>query len=143
MKIKQLHKDAILPQYATNGANAFDIYTYKNIEWKRCDGYWTAVIPTGWAFELPPEHGLFILSRSGHGFKFNTHLVNCVGLLDYDYRGELLVKLISFGKQHPNIQKGSAVAQCVVLKTPRIEFDVVDELSETQRGDKGFGSTGI
>ena len=143
MKIKKLHEKAILPHYATDGASAFDVFAYEDVEWVLGDEFWEAVIPTGWAFEIPHEHGLFIFSRSGHGFKHNTTLSNSVGLLDYDYRGELKVKLICFSNTPPAIKAGTAVAQCVLMQTPRSYFCVVDELTDTMRGKNGFGSTGL
>ena len=104
-------------------------------------GYYVATVPTGWAFEIPHECRLFILSRSGHGFKNNTTLANSVGLLDYDYRGQLMVKLICFDNTPPEILEGQAVAQCALIHTPRCYFMESDNLSITDRGDNGFGST--
>ena len=142
MKIKRLHEKAILPRYATDGASAFDVFAYKDVEWTlKEDTTWEALIPTGWAFEIPHETGLFILSRSGHGFKHNTTLANSVGLLDYDYRGELMVKLICFSVNPPEIKAGKAVVQCALIETPKCYFMVSDELSETERNENGFGST--
>lgn len=141
MKIKRLHKDAILPHYATDGASAFDVFAYEDVKFEYIGSQWEAVIKTGWAFEIPHEHGLFILSRSGHGFKHNTTLANSIGLLDYDYRGELMVKLICFSNTPPKIKAGQAIAQCVLMPTPRVYFCEVDELEDTQRGASGFGST--
>lgn len=142
MKIKRLHEKAILPRYSTDGASAFDLFAYENVEWSFSEhGYFDAIIKTGWSFEIPHETGLFILSRSGHGFNYNTTLANSVGLLDYDYRGQAMVKLICFDSYPPEIKKGQAVAQCVLMNTPRCYFMEVDELSETERGNKGFGST--
>ena len=141
MKLKKLHEKAILPHYSSEGASAFDVFCYEQPRWQIEDGYFTALIHTGWAFEIPHEHGLFILSRSGHGFNNNTTLSNSVGLLDFDYRGELMVKLICFDMEIPIIRVGQAVAQCVLLNTPRCYFMEVDELSDTERGEKGFGST--
>ena len=142
MKIKRLHEDALLPRYATDGASAFDVFAYERVIWGlHPQRYYVATVPTGWAFEIPHEHGLFILSRSGHGFKHNTTLANSIGLLDYDYRGQLMVKLICFDAEPPKITKGQAVAQCVLLNTPRCYFMEADELSDTERGERGFGST--
>jgi len=142
MKIKKLHDKAILPHYATDGASAFDLFCYEEIDWRwTCDRYWSAIIPTGWAFEIPKEHGMFILSRSGYGFKNDTTLANSVGLLDFDYRGECIVKLICFDDIYPKIRVGQAIAQVAILHTPRQYFEVVDELSNTNRGSNGFGST--
>lgn len=142
MKIKRLHKDAILPRYATDGASAFDMFAYERVIWGlHPQGYYVATVPTGWAFEIPHECGLFILSRSGHGFKNNTTLANSVGLLDYDYRGQLMVKLICFDNTPPEILEGQAIAQCALIHTPRCYFMESDDLSITDRGDNGFGST--
>ena len=141
MKIKRLHEKAILPTYATEGASAFDIFAYEDVEWTINGTTWEAIVKTGWAFEIPHECGLFILSRSGHGFKHNTTLANSVGLVDYDYRGEVMVKLICFNSKPPEIKAGQAVAQCALINTPRCYFMVSDELSKTERGEKGFGSS--
>jgi len=142
IKIKKLHDKAILPHYATDGASAFDLFCYEEPKWQwNCDKYWVAIVHTGWAFEIPKEHGMFILSRSGHGFKNNTTLANSVGLLDFDYRGEAMVKLICFDRMHPHIKKGQAIAQVAILHTPRQYFEVVNGLSNTSRGANGFGST--
>ena len=142
MKIKRLHNDAILPRYSSEGASAFDVFAFKEVNWhKNSNGLWFTVIETGWAFEIPHEHGLFILSRSGHGFKNDTTLANSIGLLDYDYRGQLMVKLICFEKELPEIEVGKAVAQCVLLPTPKCYFMITDDLTETERNTSGFGST--
>ena len=141
MKIKKLHEKAIPPHYATDGASAFDLYCYNDVEWSCRGGVWEATVPTGWAFEIPHECGLFILSRSGHGFKNNTTLANSVGLLDYDYRGQLMVKLICFDNTPPEILEGQAIAQCALIHTPRCYFMESDDLSITDRGENGFGSS--
>jgi len=142
MKIKRLHEKAILPKYSTEGASAFDVFAYEPVQWLIHEKlYWTALVPTGWVFEIPHETGLFILSRSGHGFNHDTTLANSVGLLDFDYRGQAMVKLICFDTYPPEIKAGQAVAQCVLMSTPRCYFMESDELSDTERGEKGFGST--
>lgn len=139
MKIKRLHKEAILPHYATEGSSAFDVMCYKDVEWKYTNFGFTAIVPTGWAFQIPNEHGLFIYSRSGHGFKHNTTLANSVGVLDFDYTQELMVKLICHSATPPEIKAGKAIAQCVLMQTPRSYFMVVEELEEGKH--RGFGST--
>ena len=142
MKIKRLHEKAILPRYATDGSSAFDLFCYEEPQWTYEDtNHWLATINTGWAFEAPRGYGMFILSRSGHGFKYNTQLINSVGLTDSDYRGEVKVKLISFDTMPPPIKAGTAIAQACIIETPRQFFEVVDELTDTKRGENGFGST--
>jgi len=142
MKIKKLHDKAIIPHYSTDGASAFDLFCYEEPEWFFEDtNHWLSIVNIGWAFEIPEEYGMFIFSRSGHGFKYNTQLINSVGIIDNDYRGEIKIKLISFNTIPPHIKAKQAVAQAIILHTPKQYFEIVDELSDTKRGSKGFGST--
>lgn len=141
MKIKRLNNKAILPRYSTAGSSAFDVFAHEDVKWKLEGGNWVAIVPTGWAFSIPAEHGLFIFSRSGHGFKHNTTLANSVGLLDYDYTGELMVKLIHFGDKPPEIEAGKAVAQCVLAPTPKVFFCEAEDLKSEYANHAGFGST--
>lgn len=141
MKIKKLNSKAIPPQYATDGASCFDIFCYEKPEWTMEKGNWVTTIKTGWAVEIPHEHALIIYSRSGHGFKNLTTLVNGTGVIDYDYRGEVMVKLVCHATSYPHIKAGDAVAQGCIVNTPRTYFMEVEELSETVRGEKGIGST--
>jgi dUTP pyrophosphatase len=141
MKVKKLHKDAILPHYATEGASCFDIFCYEKPIWTLSGTRWITTIRTGLAVEIPHEHALIMYSRSGHGFNHLTTLANGTGVIDYDYRGEIKVKLISHSGGHPDIKKGDAVAQGCIINTPRTYFMEVDDLSFTERGEKGFGSS--
>lgn len=143
MRIKKLNENAIPPYYATQGSAGFDLFCYEDVVWETKGGVHVAEVHTGWAFEVEREHGMFLLSRSGHGRKQLTHLANCVGLLDFDYRGEAIIILMCHLNVPPIIKAGTAVAQAVVLETPKMLFEVVDELSETERGENGFGSTGM
>jgi dUTP pyrophosphatase len=103
-------------------------------------------IQTGLAFEIPIGHVLLIFSRSGHGFRETIRLANCVGIVDSDYRGEVLVKLVKDQAEGAVngcvIRPGDRVAQGMVIPIPKIEFEVVDNLNVTVRGADGFGSTG-
>lgn len=90
LKVKKLHPDATLPRYATDGAACFDIFPLRH---QSTEGESTLIIDTGLAFEVPPGKVMLVFSRSGHGFKHNIRLANCVGVIDSDYRGELKVKL--------------------------------------------------
>lgn len=147
IKIKKLHPDAVVPTYGTEGAGAFDIYSIGSGSINEGE---TLTLRTGLAFEIPPGFALMVYSRSGHGFKHNIKLVNATGILDSDYRGELLVKLERF-KHHPidgyfsetyEVKAGERIAQGIILPVPRIQFIETDELSDTARGTGGFGSTG-
>lgn len=141
IKIKKLDSDAVVPQYQTPGAACFDLHA------THC----ATILPgspmaicTGLAFEVPEDHVMLIFSRSGHGFKTGVRLANCVGVIDSDYRHEVLVKLHCDSNGPYNvlkIKKGDRVAQAMILPVKQVTFEVVDELSTTQRNG-GFGSTG-
>lgn len=139
IKIKKLHPDAIVPAYASSGAACFDLH---------------ALIPnnaptqpalrTGLAFEVPAGHVMLIFSRSGHGFNHSVRLANCVGVIDSDYRGEVMVKLVQdYADSKPLVVRhGDRIAQAMLVPNPRVHFEVTSELADTDRGAGGFGSTG-
>jgi len=89
---------------------------------------------------------MLIFSRSGHGFKNDARLANCVGVIDSDYRGEVAVKMTSdrqFSDAHALVvRNGDRIAQAMIIPFPKIKFEEVDELGSTERGTGGFGSTG-
>ena len=136
---------AKIPTYATDGSGCFDLYG-TNLHSVIVNEGWPVVIGTGLEVEIPKGYGMFILSRSGHGFKFDTRLANCVGFIDSDYRGEIMVKLTADVERDEAaplvISPGDRIAQACILPVPRIGFNVVQSLSETARGAGGFGSTG-
>lgn len=145
MKIKLLDNRARIPEYATEGAGAFDLTFLETT-----DGYLTAAVRrgfpvtcrTGIAVQIPAGFSLLILSRSGHGFNHDVRLANCVGLIDSDYRGEILVKLTTDGAPF-NVRSGARIAQAVLIHTPQVgAFELVENLDSTERGAGGFGSTG-
>ena len=145
IKIKKLDPEAVTPKYATPGSACFDLCaTTKEFDifLPGNDAY---VFCTGLAFEIPKDHVMLIFSRSGHGFKDDVRLANCVGVIDSDYRGEVKVKLTRDEAHHNHpvaFKHGDRVAQAMILPVQQVNFDVVDELSETVRGAGGFGSTG-
>lgn len=150
LKIKKLHPDAIVPTYATDGSGCFDLHALVE-EWDtnaRAYGVEVAnsrpvTFSTGLAFEVPRGHVMLIFSRSGHGFKNDVRLANCVGVIDSDYRGEVKVRLSTNGERgRLTVYSGDRIAQALVIPVPRVEFVEVDSLSETARGTGGFGSTG-
>jgi dUTP pyrophosphatase len=144
LKIKKLHPDAIVPQYATDGAACFDLHSVDDVTNGRLMVDPCIVFRTGPSFEVPPGHVMLIFSRSGHGFRHDVRLANCVGVIDSDYRGEVLVKLTADWRRGDTlyVNNGDRIAQALVIPYPRVTFEVVDELSDTQRGAGGFGSTG-
>lgn len=145
IRVKQLHPEAKTPTYATQGSACFDLYgiphNEEKVEVSVCDSY---EIPTGLAFEIPQDHVMLIFSRSGHAFKHNTRLSNCVGVIDSDYRGEVVVKLTRDPSTQPYlaINLGDRIAQAMVIPVKQVSFKEVEELTETDRGVSGFGSTG-
>ena len=143
VKVQKLHPDAVLPRYATPGAACFDLHAV-DVPNGYSPVYTTLEVGTGLAFEIPPGHVMLIYSRSGHGFKFDTRLANCVGVIDSDYRGEVRVKLSVdwLSASFLSVRDGDRIAQAMILPIPKVELVEADSLSETQRGTGGFGSTG-
>lgn len=143
VKIKRLHPSAIVPTYGTSGAACFDLYA---IEVHQCGHVVSDGVPitfrTGLAFEVPQGHVMLVYSRSGHGFKHGVRLSNCTGIIDSDYRGELMVKLHNDSDEPFMVNKGDRIAQAMIVPVNQVSFDVVDELSDTERGEGRFGSTG-
>lgn len=143
-KVIDLKVDAIVeennwyPEFATPGSACFDI---------RCiEGGLVGAIPkifkTGLYFEIPKGFVLLVFSRSGHGFVSDIRLSNCVGVIDSDYRGELKIKLTADGVNIKRFEPGERIAQGLIIKKEDICFNIVETLSETERGEGGFGSTG-
>ena len=138
LKVKRLTESAKIPTDATEGSAAFDLYSDGVVQ-----QYHTAVHNTGLSFEIPEDHVMLVFSRSGHGFRDDTRLANCVGVIDSDYRGELKVKLTRDStSQLERFYRGDRIAQALVLPVSRVQFLEVGELSETERGTGGFGHTG-
>lgn len=140
LKVKRLHPDAQIPEYATSGAACFDLPSLQNGHvLAGCSEHFQ----TGLAFEVPAGCVMLIYSRSGHGFKNATRLVNCVGVIDSDYRGEIIVGLMNDGGGMLNVRKGDRIAQAMLVPVHQWELQEVDELSDTARGTGRFGSTGL
>ena len=137
VKVKKVHKDAKLPTYATDGSGCFDFYTVD----KGMVGVIDHIFDTGLQMEIPKGYALFIFSRSGHGFNQKIRLSNCVGVIDSDYRGNIKINLIS-DRGAISFKTGDRIAQGCILPVPHVTFQGVDDLSETDRGQGGFGSTG-
>lgn len=149
LKVKRLRPDVQLPAYGTDGAACFDIHVDSDSWQVTTRAYGVEVLPdrpvvfnTGLAFEVPEGWALMIYSRSGHGFKNDTRLANCVGVIDSDYRGELMVKLTADSPNGIKVYPGDRIAQAMLVQVPRVRFIEVDDLSSTERGEGGFGSTG-
>lgn len=144
LRVKKLHDEATVPTYATAGAACFDLYACLpgNDAAVSTMPHPSVVIPTGLAFEIPEGHVMLVFSRSGHAFRDNVRLANCVGVIDSDYRGELHIKLVRDDGRAMFYTHKARVAQGMIVPIPHVEFEEVEELTPTQRGEGGFGSTG-
>lgn len=139
VKIKKLNKHAITPRYALSGDGCFDIFALSDGIVEMND---PIVFETGLAFEIPETHVMLIFSRSGQGFKSDTRLSNCVGVIDSGYRGEVKVKLAcDVSDSFLGVKKGDAIAQAIIIERPIVEFVEDEMLSESERGNGGFGHT--
>lgn len=130
-----------LPKRATEGAAGYDICahsTYIVIEPGE-----RASIPTGIFLEIPPGYEGQVRSRSGLALKRGIIVANAPGTVDSDFRGELRVILLNTTRGHFAVRKGERIAQLVFAKVEHPTFEQVEELSTTERGNNGFGSTGI
>jgi len=140
VKIKKLHPNAVIPQYATTGAACFDLVSVNEV--MIIPGREHVALKTGLAFEIPEGYVMMVYSRSGHGFKNGIRLANGTGVIDSDYRGEVMVKMHNDGSTALLVTAGERIAQAMIIPALQVELQVVDELSDTDRGSGGFGSTG-
>lgn len=138
VKIKKIHPEARMPTQGTSGAACFDLYA---IEDTALENGVPAKVRTGLAFEVPAGYCMVVYSRSSSALK---GLVLTPLIVDSDYRGEVFVlaRHIVFGEPHYQIHKGDRIAQVKVEKLDDTTFEWADELSETERGTGGYGSTG-
>ncbi len=142
LKIRKVSENAVIPKRATGGSAGLDLCACidKPIT---LNGGETALIPTGLAIELPSaEYGAFVFARSGLAIKHGIGLLNSVGVIDSDYRGEIKVGVINQISEAYTIEPGERVAQMVVMPVSMMPVEEVDTLGETDRGAGGFGSTG-
>ena len=141
MKIKKLNDRAIIPTYASEFAAGADLYSCEDGEISIAPGE-TRLIHTGIALEIPQGYVGLIYARSGLSTKRGLAPANKVGVIDCDYRGEIMVALYNQSSAVQTPAVGERVAQIVFTQYDTAEFEVVDELDSTERGAGGFGSTG-
>ena len=140
--IKRLSKKISLPKYETAGSSGMDLAA--NIAGNiNIDPGKTAIIPTGLALSVPKGFEVQIRPRSGLAAKKKISVLNTPGTIDSDYRGEIKVILINQGQETFKVEKGLRIAQMVVCPVVQAQIKEVEDLSETERGKGGFGSTGI
>ena len=139
--IKRLSKEISLPKYETAGSSGMDLAA--NIAGNiSIDPGKTAIIPTGLALSVPEGFEVQIRPRSGLAAKKKISVLNTPGTIDSDYRGEIKVILINQGQETFKVEKGLRIAQMVVCPVVQAQIKEVEDLSETERGKGGFGSTG-
>lgn len=141
VKVQKLNPNAILPQRATPGSAGYDLCACIS-ENVIIPAGGSVVIPTGLAIALEENTVAKIYGRSGLGIRHGITLSNCVGIIDSDYRGEIMVGLINRSKNNYTIHPAERIAQMIIepILTPILQE--CDSLSQTQRGAGGFGSTG-
>lgn len=140
IKFKKLHENAVLPHYAKPGDMGMDVVA---TDYEFNSEYQCHVYHTGLAFEVPEGYGMLIFPRSSNR-KTDAYLTNSVGVLDSGYRGELMLCFKNRDPQDviPPYKVGDRVGQIMIIPYPQIEFIETEELSSTERGEGGFGSTG-
>lgn len=142
LKIERLPHNKNLPEYKTEGAAGMDLcaaieepITLKPLERK--------LVPTGLRIELEHGYEAQIRPRSGISIKHGITLINCIGTIDEDYRGEVCVPIVNISNEEYTIEPQERIAQMVIAAVEQAKIEVVTELTETERGAGGFGSTGI
>jgi dUTP pyrophosphatase len=139
LPIQRLREEARLPERAYNGDAGLDLATCERVELGPGE---RAVVPTGLAVAIPEGYAGFVQPRSGLAARQGISVVNSPGLIDSGYRGEIRVVLLNTDTEHTFVaEPGDRIAQLVVLPVPELEVVLVDELPETERGVRGFGSS--
>ena len=141
VKIKKLSENAVIPQYQTEQAAGCDLHavldepiTLVSLERK--------LIPTDLSIALPVGYEAQVRPRSGLALKHGITVLNTPGTIDADYRGNIGVILVNLSTESYTVQPGERIAQLVIAKHERVDFEETSELSETERGVDGFGSSG-
>ncbi len=143
MKVKIVNKsDLPLPVYKTKGASGVDLQANikEEITLKPSE---RQLIPTGLYMEIPEGYEAQVRARSGLAIKHGITLINSVGTIDSDYRGELCVPLVNLGTEDFVIKHGDRIAQMIFAKYESVEWELADSVEDTERGTGGFGSTGL
>lgn len=141
LKVLRCHEKAQLPAYQTDGAAGMDLCAALD---EPCviEPFERKLVPTGIKVEIPTGFEIQVRPRSGLSIKSGITLVNCVGTIDEDYRGEIRVPVINLSNTSHTINSGDRIAQMILAEVPKARVTEVSELSETKRGEGGFGSTG-
>lgn len=141
IRVKKLSPNAILPTYGSAGAAAADLYACLEVEVTIAPGE-TVFIPTGLSVEIPTGCAGLIYARSSMGVKRGLAPANKVGVIDSDYRGEIKVVLLNHSGTEQTVAPGERIAQMIITPVLTPAYEEVEELTDTDRGTGGFGSTG-
>ena len=139
LKFKKLNPEAIVPSYATSGSAGFDFYCLEDTVIEQGK---TVIIKTGLSVEIPQGYFMSIVPRSSTGLKTPLRQANSYGVIDSDYRGEIGLLFTNYDDKHYKVTKGDRLAQGFILPIFQMTIVISDELSNTERGEGGFGSTG-
>ena len=145
LRVYRMRADAVIPRYKTSGAAGMDLAACLDSPLTIAPGG-TARVPTGLQIALPPGHEGQVRPRSGLAARQSVTVLNAPGTIDEDYRGEVQVLLINHGSEAFTIESGDRIAQLIVAPVTQVEIETVDNeaaLGGTERGDGGFGSTGV
>lgn len=140
LKIKKLHKDAIIPAYQSPQSAGFDLHAIEDYELQAAQ---RMLISTGLAFEIESGFEIQVRPRSGLALKNGISVLNTPGTIDSDYRGEIKIILINHSNETFFIKKGDRIAQAVINEIYQAVFQEEVDLSDTERGSGGFGSSGV
>ena len=141
LKVKRLKDNAKLPTRGSKKAAAVDLYACIDNKIEVAPGG-TAIIPSGIACEIPEGYFGAIVPRSSVGIKRHLSLANNMGVIDEDYRGEIMMAFVNHGSQIETIEPGERLSQMILLPYVLIDIEETNELSDTERGEGGIGSTG-
>ncbi len=139
VKIKKINPDSIIPAYVHEGDSGFDLYSIEDYILKPGE---RRGIGTGLVFEIPLGYEMQIRPKSGLALKNGITVLNTPATIDSGYRGEIKVIIINHSNENYQVKKGEKVAQGVIIKVERVLIEEVKVVSETSRGEGGFGSTG-
>ena len=142
MNVRIITKPGQLPAYETEGSAGMDLRAYLDAPVTLAPME-RALIPTGIFLEIPRGYEAQVRARSGLAVKHGIGLVNGIGTIDSDYRGEVKVALINWGSEPFTIENGDRIAQLVIAAYERVTWEQTDTLEETERGAGGFGHTGV
>ena len=141
LNIKKLNENAKIPTYGTEYSAGADLYALADSQ-VTVGGGETVLMHTGIAMEIPEGYVGLVFARSGLATKKNLAPANKVGVIDADYRGEIMVALHNHSGETRTVAKGDRIAQMVIAPYLKVEYDEVEDLTDTTRGAGGFGSTG-